>query len=219
MKNTAMAFLLALVSGAVQAGPAPVVSDFSSGDEGWTTVNLLGVPFSLPAPMPVALEAGFISTRDNHSWNVFSAPGKFLGDKAAYAGGTLSLDLSDSLSDPGSAWPVVVLSDGVTALAAFPFATPGTDFTHFSFDLKAAAWRALNPFTLTLGPVTEAQFAAVLGTLQGIYVNADFKTLGDDYARLDNVRLAAPVAEPETHVLMAAGLGILAVLRRRRARA
>lgn len=217
MKKTVAAFLLAWGSGAAMAGPAPVVSDFGSGDEGWATVNLLGVPFALPDPLPVVAETGFISTRDTHSWNVFSAPGKFLGDKTAFAGGTLSLDLADSLSDPGSPWPVAIISDGVTALAAFPFATPGTAFTHFSFALTESAWRAFNPFTLSLAPVSAAQFSAVLGGLQGIYVNADFKTGGNDYARLDNVRLAAPVPEPETYVLMVAGLGALAALRRRRA--
>ncbi len=202
-------------AGAANAGPASVVSDFAAGADGWSTVNLFGLPLGVPDAKAVTVESGFISTRDTHSWNVFSAPSKFLGNKAAFAGGTLSLDLAVDLHDDGANWPVVVITDGVTALAAQPFENPMDAFTHFSFVLGASKWKAINPFTMTMEDVSPTRFAGVLGNLQGILVNADFKIGGDEYARLDNVVLTAAVPEPETYASLVVGLAMLGIARRR----
>lgn len=110
---------------------------------------------------------------------------------------------------------MVVITDGVTALAAQPFENPMDAFTHFNFVLRATKWKAINPFTMILEDVSPTRFAGVLGNLQGIFVNADFKTGGDEYARLDNVVLTAPVPEPETYASLAVGLAMLGVARRR----
>lgn len=202
------AFALA-ASGAVFAGPEPVLSDFSSDKEGWKTVNLLGIS----GPDTVTWDAaGFIASYDTNLWNAFSAPDKFLGDKRGFLGGSLSLKLSDSMRDDLPSWPVVFITDGATKLASWPFASPGSNFTNFSFALDAASWVKVD-----LTHPSAPEFANVLGGLTGLFVNADFKTDGYDYARLDDVMLTAPVPEPETYALFLAGLVVLgATLGRRR---
>ncbi|MBL8415966.1 MAG: PEP-CTERM sorting domain-containing protein [Propionivibrio sp.] len=209
IRTIAAAYALA-VAGAVLAAPAPVLSNFSLDSEGWITVDLFG----LTGPGTVTWDtAGFIASYDTHKWNAFSAPAKFLGDKGGFLGGTLSLKLSDSMSDAQPNWPVVVITDGAIKLASWPFASPGSDFTDFSFALDAGSWVKVD----STHP-SASEFAKVLGGLTGVFVNADFKTSGNDYARLDDVVLTAPVPEPETYALFLAGLGVLGVSLGRRRR-
>ena len=206
LRTIAAAIALA-VCAPVLAGPARVVSDFSSGAEGWSTVDLLG----LTGPAAVTWDsAGFIATLDTHKWNVFSAPAKFLGDKAGFAGGTLSLRLSDDMSDPLPGWPVAFISNGTTTLASWPYAVPGPAFTSFSFVLDTGSW-----VTAASSHPSGAEFATVLGGLVGLYINADFKTDGNDYARLDDVVLTA-VPEPKISAMLLAGIVMLGALGRRR---
>ncbi len=204
-----MAAAIAFAScGPVLAGPPPVVSDFSTNAEGWSTVDLLGPT----GPDTVTWgSAGFIATEDTHTWHVFSAPQKFLGDKSGFAGGTLSLRLSDSMSDPPPGWPVAFITNGTTRLASWPFAVPGPEFTSFSFVLDAGSW-----VTTASSHPSGAEFATVLGGLVGLYINADFRTGGDDYARLDDVVLTAAVPEPEISAMLLAGIVMLGALGRRR---
>ena len=202
-------------SGAVFAGPEPVLSNFSLGSEGWQTVDLLG----LSVPGTVTWDtAGFIATSDTHEWNAFSAPKDFLDDKSGFLGGTLSLKLSDNMSDV-QPWPVVFITNGEIILASLPFTSPVSEFKEFSFALDAGNWVNVDlthPSVIFTHP-SPSEFAKVLGGLKGLYVNADFKTGDNDYTRLDDVMLTAPVPEPETYALFLAGLGVLgATLGRRR---
>lgn len=214
--RTIAASIALAVCGPVLADPAAVISEFSRDAEGWSSVDLLG----LTDPAAVTWDsAGFIATLDAHEWNAFSAPAKFLGDKSGFAGGTLSLRLSDSMSDPPPGWPVAFITNGTTRLASWPFAAPGPEFASFSFALDAASWVTVPPSLLSLpsqlSHPSGAEFATVLGGLVGLYINADFKTNGNDYARLDDVVLTA-VPEPEISVMLLAGIVMLGALRRRR---
>ena len=209
IRSIVAAFALA-ASGAVFAGPEPVLSDFSVDSEGWITVDLFG----LTGPGTVTRDAaGFIATSDTHKWNAFSAPAKFLGDKRSFLGGSLSLKLSDSMRDDLPVWPVVFITNGAITLASSPNASPGSEFTAFSFALDAGSW-----VNLASAHPSATDFATVLGGLTGLFVNADFKTDGNDYARLDDVMLTAAVPEPETYALFLAGLSVLGVTLGRRRR-
>jgi hypothetical protein len=201
--------------GAASAAPPTVTSSFDSDAEGWTVRDLLP-PFGGGQAVQW-LAGGQIASTDLNSWNVFSAPLAYLGDKSAYLGGSLSFDLSDTVADAdaSTAYPTLALRSGLVALVWFGGA-PGTALTSFAATLApSAAWQRVvggNQDNLTLIPATAADFAAVLGSLQAVQINADWYDGGapvNDFSVLDNVRLAAPVPEPTTACML--GLGLLAV--------
>ena len=135
-------------------------------------------------------------TFDTHSFNVFAAPSKFLGDLSAYAGGSLSFDLSNDMFDAPAMlalYPTLVLRSGGSFLGWFG-GPPSTTPTSFSAALAASpAWRktTLASGGLFVQAVMAADFGMLLPAVDGMFINADWKTAGNDYGQLDNVRLAA----------------------------
>ncbi|MDH3461125.1 MAG: PEP-CTERM sorting domain-containing protein [Burkholderiaceae bacterium] len=211
---------------AANAGPAVVESRFEVDAEDWTMHNLLSPGGGGEAPQYVPAGQR-IASPDLHPWNVFSAPAKFLGDMAGYAGGTLTFELSDTERDQNAdeIWPTLILRSGGTYLGWFGGA-PETALTPYTATLSASnTWRKLTGLNATgpvFGPTSESDFVAVLGALDALYINADWKTTGgaggpNDFAELDNVRLSAAVPEPNRMLLLLAGLGVLGVAARRRA--
>ena len=189
---------------------AAVVSTFDTDADGWYTRDLVGLATAPPgATSSVTWDpAGFIQTTDTLDWVAFAAPAKFLGDKSAYYGGTLSFDLGATWND-GVAYPNAVLYSGGNAVAyvTSPPATVG--FTSYSLPLAPGGW-SWNGATVA----TAAQIQSVLADLDGLFVSADWFSGADD-ARLDNVRLAA-VPEPASLAAMAT-LGLLGFAGGRRA--
>lgn len=218
-KAASAAALMALAATA-QAGPAPIQSRFDTDAESWRVANLL----NLATPSQAAsFEAGTqrISTNDLFSWTVFAAPAKFLGDQSAYLGGSLSFDLSDSLKDAtADIFPTLVLQSGAQLLAWFG-GSPGTTLTPYTAALTASpAWQKIVGYDITglpiLAAASQADLSHVLGALQGVYINADWKTAGNDHAELDNVELVGTVPEPSAWLMLLVGLGAVAVARSRR---
>ncbi len=217
-KSAAAATLL-MAATVAQAAPAPVESRFNADTETWRVANLLSLS---AASQAASFETGTqrISTSDLFSWTVFAAPAKFLGNQSAFLGGSLSFDLSDSLKDAtADMFPTLVLQSRANLLAWFGGA-PGSTMTSYSAVLTASpAWQKIVGYEITglpiLAAASSADLSNVLGALQGIYINADWKTAGNDHAELDNVNLVGVVPEPSSWLMLLAGLAAVAIARRR----
>jgi len=211
----------------IQVGPAQAgfLSTFSSGIDGWSgvafTEGLIGNPPAIVAGWTPTFHAtggasgGYISAGDTYTnlmgpWDFWSAPSSYLGSMGAYYGGTLAFDLFSSPVDSDtSTYPEVLLIGNGMALYHVSGAAPGTTWTSYSISLIAADWRLGSP-TGTAPTVAEMQ--AVLASLTGLYIDADWYTGAQDEG-LDNVRFdpgpAAPVDEPSTLPLALSGLAAL----------
>ncbi|SEQ46478.1 alkaline phosphatase D family protein [Natrinema salaciae] len=140
---------------------------------------------------------GHVSDEENQggvAW-YYQAPFKFLGDREAFYGGTLSFDLRQARSDRQfDADPVeggdVLLASGDTKLVyefRGPESTPGESWTAFEVPLSAdATWIDLT----SRDPIaTEATFRAVLAELDTLRIRGEYRA-GDDTSYLDNVVLS-----------------------------
>lgn len=213
----AAAFALALSEAVAQT----VVSDFDSGLDGW-------LPYTAgrhDSTVAVSWDAtgglsgsGALVLNDPGSGadDYFTAPTKFLGNKSAYYGGTLSFDLKLTIPAGGlEADNVVLTGNGLSiAFAVSPY--PNTSaFTSYPISLvETSGWYLVGTTTAP----TSVQMQQLLGNLTEFRIMGDWG-LGAEAERLDNVRLSA-VPEPNTLALFASGAIVLAAgqyLRRRRA--
>ena len=78
---------------------ASVISTFDIDDDGWTVTQITGDGSSWGGQWPVSWSSGYIYKGDVGSGGtLFSAPSKFLGDKSAYIGGSISFDFNNNSS-------------------------------------------------------------------------------------------------------------------------
>jgi hypothetical protein len=177
-----------------------VSSTFDTDAEGWVVKDLAfpnpGVP---PAPLntftPVyqptgGNPGGYLSLVDPtaNSWYWY-APAKFLGDRHAAYGGTLSFDLAvTGTGAPFDEEDVILVGGGVTVVFTLP-ARPGTGFTSYQAMLTEAGWTR----DTRSGPAaTPADMQTVLGALTDIYIRGEYLLASDDVGRIDNVVMTAP---------------------------
>lgn len=205
--------------------PGPITSTFDTDADGWTGITS---PIGSPT-WPIGLTglaltftsadgnpAGSVRIGDpNEDWTYFRAPAKFLGDLTAYAAGTLSFDSRTVVGGTqANEAEVVLMGGGLVLTHEARSDLPGT-WASISVPLVASAWRVSDTFNGTVA--TPQQFAAVLGNLQELWINAEYFTPVVETIALDNVTLA-PVPEPSQVALVLAGLGLVG-WRARRARA
>jgi Laminin B (Domain IV)/RTX calcium-binding nonapeptide repeat (4 copies) len=116
------------------------------------------------------------------------APAKFLGNKAAYSGGTLQFDLKQSSTGSQFDADDVVITGGGVTIAFSTLANPGIDWTHYSVNLDTATdWRIGNAAGVV---ATQAQINAVLGDITAIHIRGEY-IAGPDTGGLDNVVMQA----------------------------
>lgn len=212
-----LALLGALVSPAVASAQT---STFTTGDEGW----LVGEFFSQSggaAPTWMATggnPGGFIRTADRYSWNAYWAPSAYLGNKSAYYGGSMSLDMQIQSSD-GVQYPMVVISNGSLRLQ-YMTNPPGRSWTGYLFPLTEAGWQVSNGSGNAGPAATQSQFQQVLANLTYVHVDADWLT-GPDQVDLDNFSMTAAVTatpEPAAALLLLPGFVAIGAIARRRRR-
>jgi hypothetical protein len=203
-----------------------IVSDFSTGDEGWKVVsfqNLTIDDFGIKATyIPIfnttgGNPGGYISTVDQDNGDLtFSAPGKFLGNVSGATG--LSYDLIYPVGAINyQPTDVILMGNGETLLwKSSPDLIPGPSWMSVHLDfVPSTEWRV---GTSSGALATAADFANVLANLSGLFIRGEYTTGLVETPGLDNVRLAG-VPEPSTLTMLAiAGVTLAIIQQRRQAR-
>lgn len=175
-----------------ESGPAPVTSTFDSGAEGWSIVG--DAQSREVAPDHVAdggAPGGHLEATDDVTGGVWywNASAAYLGDKSAYAGGTLSFELRQSSTSSQFDATDVILESGDTRLG-YDFGDetthPGTDWTSYEVALSANGWTNLE----SEEPATAAEVEQVLADLDSLTIRGEYRE-GSDTGSLDTVELAA----------------------------
>ena len=140
-------------------------------------------------------------------WSYWNAPAAYLGDRSAYVGGSLSFDLRSNLPlghsfncTPSIIGDVELLGAGQRLEYDIPGPTMAADMWHsLQVPLSAPGWKHLD----TQQQVSDADFAAVLGSLTDVRIRAEWSAALDT-DDLDNVVLApAPNADPSCAAVVA----------------
>ncbi|MBC7941123.1 MAG: hypothetical protein H7Z19_15425 [Chitinophagaceae bacterium] len=178
-----------------------VSSSFDFDNDGWERAAFVDGSGDTPAPWwpfgngPGSLiDAGLDALPDG-----FSAPGKFLGNQSAALGGALMFQVF-GLAGAASSGDCIRLTSGTLEISyglRGPGFAPGT-WVNYVVPLTASAgWETLaaNPF-LPRTPTTDAEMAAVLGSLTQLRIRSDwYLPPANGFLYLDNVRLVSGVPE------------------------
>ncbi|MBM4130692.1 hypothetical protein FJ250_06645 [bacterium] len=200
MRAPVLARFLVLVVLAAAAAPsaAGVASRFDSGSEGWLAVSYpfrgVGTGVWTTAALPFdgadGLPPGSVRVGDVFAETGITAPAPFLGDKGSYYGGRLDYDIKLRYTD-GVTYPAVVLV-GTAISVYFDAPSPVVGIWEArTVPLTETGWKVGGTTT----PATQAQFRAVLESLQGLHIYTEWHTGADD-TNVDNVVLygdATPV--------------------------
>src|SRR6516165_5957932 len=204
-----------------------IVSNFSTGDEGWQVVsfeNLTTDNFSIIATYTPTFNVtggnpgGYISTTDQDNGDLtFSAPAKFLGNVSGATG--LSYDLIYPVGAINyQPTDVILMGNGETLLwKSSPDIVPGPSWMSVNLDfIPSTEWHV---GTSNGALATAADFGNVLGNLSGLFIRGEYTTGLIETPGLDNVELAGvstPVPEPSTLAMLAIAVVTVMMFRRSR---
>jgi hypothetical protein len=193
-----------------------VSSDFAIDADGW----VLSGDATTSVPTYVSSggnPGGYLNGLDRTVGGVWywQAPAKFLGDRSLSFGQLLSFDLRMRGSGPLFQSPDVTLAGGGLTLHVDLSPVPdGVAWTSYAVALNATGdWRI---GSLGGTAATDAEIQQALASLASLRIRGEFIT-GSDNGDLDNVVMAA-IPEPQTYLLFAAGIGMIACIARRRMR-
>ena len=191
-------------------GGQVIQSDFNSGEEGWTQVDIGSdfrygseiAPEDCSAAPSNDLGPGVLTfcDPDAGAW-MYQAPAKFLGDQSGMFGGRLKFQLRylavEPLVDyPENADPNVVVASGDTAIVSLNAIDPTpAEWNTFDFGLdESGGWLWVDESTAMedLPRATAAQIQQVLKSVTALRILGEFIT-GEDRGFLDNVILSSPV--------------------------
>ena len=173
-----------------------VSSTFDASDEGWTIVGFDPYVYNPPQTgSPVTYAATFgnpggsIEAGDVYWGTAVSAPAGFLGDRRAFFGGSINLDIYLRYVTIGATNSAVTLLG--TTHTLFFVDVPETQTSVWvprSYPLHAAGWFV---DSINGPPATTSDMLGVLADLQGIWITTE-KHVGADDTNVDNVVLAPP---------------------------
>jgi hypothetical protein len=158
-------------------------------------------------------------------WDWFVAPEKFLGDRSAFFGGTLSFQYNPSRVSGTrgvSETAAVVLRSSLMSVGFFLDVQPTAgSWNIFSAILDGTGnWFVGTPAANNSFPLagktaaTNADMATVMGDLTGLWILGDWAS-GSLTVGLDDVALAAPLQVPAPASLLLLATGLVGVLARR----
>jgi hypothetical protein len=200
---------LLMLAAALAAVAAPARADlffgFDGDAQGWA-VSTGDAALSFQATG--GNSGGFLQLADLTTATDFYlvAPAAALGNLSAYAGGSLSFD-ARNIAGVAPDWPefgLVTLTGAGKTLSVDSIAAnqPPADgqWHHYSVPLSPAAFGA--------------DLGAVLSSLDGLRIKAEYHQGTEDVIGIDNIRLTAAVPEPAGWALMLGGAVLLALRRR-----
>lgn len=199
---------------------AAVTSAFSANADGWDVITAL-FPLSPLLSTHAAVHnpaggnpGGYISITDpNENDTYFRAPSAYLGNMAAYQGGTLEYSLLINTSAIDYDYFDVVLQSGSTVLG-FAAPLPPAGWATHSVTLDAVpGWVDLST---NLAP-TAGEFQSVLGNLTGLFILAEYTFGLIENVGLDSVAMTE-VPEPASALLLLSVLGMGGLVRTTRRR-
>lgn len=189
--------LLGVSAGLAATASADVSSTFDTDDEGWSTLNDAR---DAEWTGDIGNPAGAFTARDRGDGRIwyYAASNAYLGNRSGNLGGAISWDILGINGNQTSISPRadVMLTGGGLEIGINAGTQPinGT-WTSWSVDLLASAgWEyigSLGNGTLSGNAVTGADFASVLASLDGLYIQGEY-TNGGDRTALDNVLLTVP---------------------------
>ncbi|QKY21036.1 hypothetical protein B4589_011855 [Halolamina sp. CBA1230] len=172
--------------------PGPVSSTFDEDDDGWKITGDAQGGASVPDYEPSAGNpAPSISATDDvqgGTW-YFEAPGKFLGGKSGFYGGTLSFDLMQEFSGSPSQFDNddITLSGGGLTLTYDTAQNPGNgtsgNWTSYNVTLDES-----DNWMVSGSAATQTEIETVLADLTELRIRGEYRS-GSDKGYLDNVSM------------------------------
>jgi hypothetical protein len=193
------------------ASATTISSTFDTGAEGWTALDAVGFDYDSSWQGTGGNPGGFLEGVETDSvggTGYFIAPGNYLGNLSAYAGGSLSYDFkviqgTDYFNDAD-----VIISNGSTSVSWHSNINPvGSGWAPFQVQLTSANFGA--------------NLASVLSNVTELQIRGEFIS-GPEEEGLDNVLLQTPASaapEPATWSMLILGFGGIGMAFRRRTRA
>lgn len=176
---------------------AALAAGFNTDAEGWTTSNGGAQVWMANG----GNGGGWLQVTDITDDDfLLNAPTAWLGNWSAYAGGTLSFDAKNVNGDTPDWAPfgevIITGTGGSLTFDMAPAGSPPADgqWHHYSFVLPSSA---------------------VLSSVTSLTIKGEFHAGVTEVVGIDNIQVTA-VPEPTEAALMLGGLGLLALLRRKR---
>ncbi len=137
--------------------------------------------------------AGYVSHHDaTNQCAFFVAPAAWLGDRTAYAGGTLTFSLTSTERDWADSDVVILIGAGRVICHELPQLPPAPPaWGRYVVPLAASAFRYNNAAGAVVSP---ADFAAVLADVDALMLPAEFGAQIEETVGLDSVRLVPPAS-------------------------